>query len=320
MKKLFLQFLFPALILGWCTTISTKDAEILQKQIDEIKQIPSIQQQLTPLSATIVSDDPQIGSKIDQLKKVVFSNLKYTIVSSSSAEWKKYIDKFWAKYLPLMITWDSIKSSEIKDYLTQLTKLVDWEYNVDLSMIASNSQIDIGKSYLKTPSPKDTDWVKGPKDSKVTMIEFSDFECPFCSKFYAWAYKQIVDAYWDKIQIRFKNLPLSFHQKAQKAAESSLCARKQWKFWEMHDKMFENQDKLSVDSYKAWAWEMWMNKDDFAKCIDSWETATEVKAQSDEGAEFWVQWTPAVFINNQFISWAYPFETFKKLIDAELAK
>jgi len=292
-------------------------------QTAKIQSLPSIQTDIAssqPFSVTFVSNDPKFSDKIEQVKKNIFKTMKYKVVSSESAEWKKLIAKFDAKYLPLMVTWKSIENSEIKDYLSQLaTKKWD-EYSVSISDIASQMKIDISKSFLKLPKQFAFDPIKWPDNAKVTFIEVSDFECPFCWRFHTQSYKKIVEKYWDKIKFVFKNLPLSFHKDAQKAAEAWMCANKQWKFWEMHDKMFENQKDLSVANEKKWAWELWMDVAKFSTCLDSWETVADIKAQADQAGSFWIQWTPWIFINDKFVNWAYPFETFEKLIDAELAK
>lgn len=292
-------------------------------QTAKIKNLPVVQDSIAasqPFNVTFVSDEANFWDKIEKVKKNVFKTMKYKIVSSKSEEWKALIKKFDAKYLPLMVTWKAIEKSEIKDYLSQLaTKKWD-QYSVNISDIASQMKVSISKSFLKLPKMLPFDPVKWPKDAKVTFIEVSDFQCPFCSKFHNQSYKKLVEKYWDKVKFVFKNLPLSFHPHAQKAAEAWLCANKQWKFWEMHDKMFENQKDLSIASYKKWAWELWMDQAKFDKCLDSWETVDQVKAHADQAWAFWIQWTPWIFVNDKFVNWAYPYATFEKLIDAELAK
>ena len=294
-----------------------------QFQISKINNLPVIKDSIAasqPFNVTFVSDEENFWDKIEKIKKNVFKTMDYKIVKSDSTKWKELIKKFDAKYLPLMVTWPAIKTSEIKDYLSQLVVEKDWEFSVKIWDMAWQMWVNMPKTFLKLPKALPFDPVKWPADAKVTFIEVSDFECPFCSKFHNDAYKKVMEKYWDKIKFVFKNLPLSFHKDAQKAAEAGLCANKQWKFWEMHDKMFENQKELSVASFKKWAWELWLNQADFDKCLDSWETANEVKAHADQAAAFWIQWTPWIFVNDKFVNWAYPFETFEKLIDAELAK
>ena len=329
MKKLLIFNLTLFLLLTWCKSWWGDNTTALQKQIDDIKNLPTIKKEIEekivsdnqePFKAIVVSNDVWISSKIDQIKQNIFKKMEYEVVTSDSAKWKELINKFWAKYLPLLVTWEEVKQTEIKDFLAQLAVEKEWQFNIDLAWIAGQMRIEINKTYLQTPKFLDYDWVKWPADAKVVMIEFSDFECPFCKKFYEEGYKQIMDKYWDKIQVRFKHLPLAFHSKAKKAAEAAQCARRQNKFWEMHDKLFENQTSLSIENYKLWAKEFWLDSWAFDKCLDSWETTAEVEFLAKQAWSFWVAWTPWVFINNQFVSWAYPFDTFDKMISEELAK
>lgn len=292
-------------------------------QITQINNLPVIQDSIAasqPFNVTFVSDEADFWEKIEKIKEKIFKTMEYKIVSSTSPEWKKLIAKFDAKSLPLMVTWKAIEKSEIKDYLSQLAVEKDWEYSVKIWDIAQQMGVSIDKIYLKVPEIAEWNPVKWPSDAKVTFIEVTDFECPFCSKFHNNAYKKVVEKYWDKIKFVFKNLPLWFHKNAQKAAEAWLCANEQWKFWEMHNKMFENQKELWIESYKKWAWELWLDQAKFDKCLDSWAMEANVKADAKEANSFWIQWTPWVFVNDKFVWWAYPFETFEKLIEAELAK
>ncbi|MFH1409502.1 MAG: thioredoxin domain-containing protein [Nanoarchaeota archaeon] len=168
----------------------------------------------------------------------------------------------------------------------------------------------------------DTDPVKGDANAPVTIIEWSDFECPFCSRFYTQTYGQIVEKYVDtgKVKIVFKDFPLSFHQQAQKAAEAAQCAHDQGKFWEMHDKIFENQGSISVANYKAWAAELGLNKADFDACLDSGKHAAETAKDMSDGTTGGIRGTPGFLINGQLLSGAQPFQAFEAVIEQKLAE
>ncbi|MCD5382820.1 DsbA family protein [Candidatus Gracilibacteria bacterium] len=292
-------------------------------QITQINNLPVIQDSIAasqPFNVTFVSDEADFGEKIEKIKEKIFKTMEYKIVSSTSPEGKKLIAKFDAKSLPLMVTGKAIEKSEIKDYLSQLAVEKDGEYSVKIGDIAQQMGVSIDKIYLKVPEIAEWNPVKGPSDAKVTFIEVTDFECPFCSKFHNNAYKKVVEKYGDKIKFVFKNLPLGFHKNAQKAAEAGLCANEQGKFWEMHNKMFENQKELGIESYKKWAGELGLDQAKFDKCLDSGAMEANVKADAKEANSFGIQGTPGVFVNDKFVGGAYPFETFEKLIEAELAK
>ena len=163
--------------------------------------------------------------------------------------------------------------------------------------------------------------VRGSENAPVTVVEFSDFQCPFCEKFFTQTYSQIEKDYIDtgKVKFVYLHFPLSFHDQAQKAAEASQCAALQGKFWQMHDKMFENQASLSIDNYKLWAKQIGLNTAKFNTCLDSGETASVVAAHEAYGQSVGVSGTPGFFINGVPLSGAQPYSAFKQVIDAALA-
>lgn len=159
----------------------------------------------------------------------------------------------------------------------------------------------------------------GPADAPVTIVEFSDFQCPFCSRMIP-TLEQVKAKYGDKIRLVFRQFPLNIHPDAQKAAEASLCANEQGKFWELHDAMFENQKQLAPENLKAKAAELGMNAEQFNSCLDSGKFAAEVATDMSEGIVAGVTGTPAIFINGRFISGAVPFEEIAAVIDDELRR
>ncbi|MEM4260377.1 MAG: thioredoxin domain-containing protein [Candidatus Woesearchaeota archaeon] len=162
---------------------------------------------------------------------------------------------------------------------------------------------------------------KGKPDAPVTIIEFIDFQCPFCAKFYREAYKQILTQYVDtgKVKIVFKNFPLPFHENAEKAAKAAECANEQGKFWDMHDKLFENQNALDTDSLKKYAKEISLDTNKFNSCLDSGKYSERIANDLKIGQEIGIQGTPGFLINGRIISGAQPFENFKKIIEQELS-
>ena len=161
---------------------------------------------------------------------------------------------------------------------------------------------------------------RGPEDAPVTVVEFSDFECPYCSRVNP-ALEQVTATYGDDVRIVFRQFPLSrIHSNAQKAAEASLCAEEQGKFWQLHDAMFQDQRNLGLASVKEKAATVGLDIDSFNTCLDSNRYADAVAADLAAGSELGVTGTPAVFINGIFLSGAQPFEEFSKIIDAELSR
>lgn len=160
---------------------------------------------------------------------------------------------------------------------------------------------------------------KGPANAPVTIIEFSDFQCPFCSRGKA-TMDQVVSTYGDKVRLVFRNFPLSFHQNAEKAAEAAQCANEQGKFWEYHDILFANQGALAVENLKQYAVDLKLDTAKFNSCLDSGKYAAKIQTDISDGQAAGVRGTPAFYINGRSISGAQPFENFQKVIEEELAK
>ncbi|MFZ5468586.1 MAG: thioredoxin domain-containing protein [Myxococcota bacterium] len=159
---------------------------------------------------------------------------------------------------------------------------------------------------------------RGPENAKVTIVEFSDFQCPYCSKASA-TVEEVMQAYAGKVRLVFRHYPLSFHKEAPKAAEASLCAHEQGKFWEYHDVLFKNQQKLAVPDLKEHATAVGLDAAKFGECLDSGRHGKTVQDDMAAGSKVGVSGTPAFFINGVMLSGALPLEDFRKVIDQELA-
>jgi protein-disulfide isomerase len=161
--------------------------------------------------------------------------------------------------------------------------------------------------------------VQGPTAAPVTIVEFSDFQCPFCSRLLP-TLEQVKKKYGDKVRIVFRQYPLPIHYNAPKAAEAALCANDQGKFWEMHDAMFADQQGLAPEGLKAKATKIGLKADQFASCLDADKHADEIKKDIAAGSAAGVSGTPAMFVNGRFISGAVPLDDITKVIDDELKK
>ena len=158
----------------------------------------------------------------------------------------------------------------------------------------------------------------GPADAKVTIVEFSDFECPYCSRL-AETTKKVAEAYSDDLRLVFRNFPLHrIHRNAQKASEAALCAGDQDKFWEMHDAMFADQKKLTVPNLKEKAASLELDTEAFNTCLDSGKYADAVKEDLFDGVRAGVTGTPALFINGRPYAGNLPFEQIAAIVEEEL--
>lgn len=169
-----------------------------------------------------------------------------------------------------------------------------------------------GQSYEKGLRLIDsTDHVRGDLNAPVKIIVYSDFECPFCSKFAA-TIKQVEQEFKEKAVIAFRHYPLRGHREAEKAAEASECAAEQGKFWEMHDKLFADNaaGRMGAEQYKIDASELGLDQAKFNQCLDSGQYASKIRAQKTEGDNAGVTGTPTSFANGIIYPGAYPFEDF----------
>jgi protein-disulfide isomerase len=202
--------------------------------------------------------------------------------------------------------------------------------------LQQNSQADAREKYFQTLEAKyKVDYLydpirvdvaaagypaRGPAAAPVTIVEFSDFQCPFCSRITP-TLEQVVAKYGDKVRLVFRQFPLPMHQNAAKAAEAALCANEQGKFWQMHDAMFKDQAGLAVDGLKTKAAAIsGINAANFNTCLDSGKEAVAVQADMKAGNKAGVNGTPAMFVNGRFISGVVSSDDLSKVIDDELKR
>jgi protein-disulfide isomerase len=160
--------------------------------------------------------------------------------------------------------------------------------------------------------------VRGNANAPVTVVEFSDYQCPFCARAEGEVVK-VREAYKDQVKIVYKDFPLSIHPNAPKAAEASRCAREQEKYWEYHDVLFANNNALEVPNLKKFAADLKLDIAKFDACLDSGKYAPEIAKDVEEGTRVGVSGTPAFFINGRLVSGAQPFSAFQEVIEDVLA-
>jgi protein-disulfide isomerase len=203
-----------------------------------------------------------------------------------------------------------VKQQKSREQLTAFVDQLKQKHGVQITLAPPNlPRVEVA---ARGPS-------RGPDNAAVTIVEFSDFQCPYCGRVTPTVEKLMKD-YDGKVRLVFRHFPLSFHPNAAKAAEAGACAADQGKFWQMHDKMFSNQQKLTVDDLKSFAKDIGLDQGKFDKCLDSGEKAQLVSADEKDGEQAGVTGTPAFFINGIFINGAVPYEQFKETVDRELKR
>ncbi len=160
---------------------------------------------------------------------------------------------------------------------------------------------------------------RGGTAAPVTIVEFSDFECPFCGNLFP-VLQEIEKTYAEKVRVVYRQYPLDIHPHAQKAAEASLCANEQQHFWEFHDLMFSNQKDLTVEALKQKAVDLKLDTEAFNACLDSGKHAGAIREDILEGSRVGVTATPAIFINGRLLLGARPYADIAAIIDDELQR
>ena len=159
----------------------------------------------------------------------------------------------------------------------------------------------------------------GPDNAPITIVEFSDFQCPFCRRFHDETYQALLDAYPEQIRFVYRNLPLtSIHPEAMPAAVASLCANDQNAYWDYHDRLFSSET-LGEETYIQYAADLGLDIEAFTACLSSGKHDDFIQADMDFALNLGVQSTPTFFVNGLAIVGAQPLSSFQQIIDKELA-
>jgi protein-disulfide isomerase len=161
--------------------------------------------------------------------------------------------------------------------------------------------------------------VRGSPDAKLAIVEFSDFQCPFCARVNP-TLLQILGEYDGKVRIVFKHMPLSIHPKAPAAHAAAEAAHRQGKFWEMHDKIFADQRSMSPEKYLEYAQQLGLDMEAFRRDVADNAIQKRIDADAAEAARLAVGGTPGFFVNGRFLNGAVPFTAFQELINEELGR
>jgi len=161
---------------------------------------------------------------------------------------------------------------------------------------------------------------RGKADAKVTVVEFSDFHCPFCKRVQP-TLTQLLSKYPNDVKLVYKHMPLDqLHPQARRAAEASWCAQQQGKFWEYHDLLYAGGPDGTDPTLSALAGRAGLNPSAYQQCMASGKAAAAVQKHVEEGAKFGVSGTPGFFVNGRFLNGALPLETFVQVVEEELGR
>ena len=288
------------------TAAAATDIKRIEAQIYAAKKKvldPMIQKRLLSAAAG------KAGKSVDDL---VAAEVDGKLAAITDEDARKFYDDNKARFKeefevlkPRLLSY--LKQTARKERMTEFTKALRKEAKVVVYLSAPKIEVVIGDAP-----------VRGDSNAPITIVEFSDYQCPFCKRSQA-TLKKVEEKYSGKIRMVFKDFPLSFHARALPAAQASRCAGEQGKFWEFHDKLFSSSG-LSDDDLRRYAEELSLDTGAFGSCFTSNKHASAVSADASQGRSLGVTGTPAFFINGRFLSGAQPVEAFSTIIDDELSK
>lgn len=217
---------------------------------------------------------------------------------------------------------DQMGDKKFDDVKAQIEKLLEQNrrmgaQNAMMSKLRADAKIKINLEPPRVTVEVGDGPFIGPKDAKVTIVEFTDYQCPFCSRVRG-TINELLTTYKDKIRYTLKDFPLSFHQFAKKAHEAALCAGDQDKYWDYNKFLWENQTALDIKDLKEYAKKAKLDTGKFDKCLDSGKHTADVEKNFNYGQSLGVTGTPSFFVNGIMMSGAKPLEEFKQIIDTEL--
>ncbi len=232
----------------------------------------------------------------------------------------KDIDKFYEKQKEHLKGTKEQYADRIRNFLQNERQNEAYQKYVERLKKTARAQVHIEKperprvTLNLTPAP-----LKGNENAKVKIIEFSDFECPFCGGLTK-TLDKILKKYGRAVSLSFKAFPLSRHPNAPLAHQASLCAHDQGKFWPYHDKLFESQQALQRSNLEKYASDFRLDMTKFKQCLDSGEKFAKVQKELLEGQEAGVRSTPTLFINGKIVVGNVPQEAIEEVINEELTK
>ena len=267
------------------------------------------------INKQVISNDIKSNKQVISIKKSVFRGIILGIIITVG------IAAFFAGSYTSNLNSEQVSQKELQDAISKL----------ELKIL----QKQLPTSQLPSPIiiSADNDPIIGDHNAEVTIIEFSDFQCPFCARFNTQTLPSIFEEYISqgKVKLVFRDFPIqSIHPNALPASVAAECANEQGKFKEMHDKLFDNQNQWNkqetVDAlslFKQYALEMKLDSKIFESCLDNGKYIDEIRKDLKDGQDYGVSGTPGFFIGNEKVGYielkgAQPFESFKKVIDKQL--
>jgi protein-disulfide isomerase len=278
------------------------------------KQLSDLAGRLTSLQDTATSENLSVDQQLSDLAGRLTS-LQVTATSENLSVDKQLSDlTSRLTSIEVTATLAKLKDEEIVSELTGRVSILEKQALVARApdLIPAVAAAPLNVSLEGAP-------VRGPMDAPVTIVEFSDFQCPFCSRVHP-TLQRLLAAYPDAVRLVFKHYPLGFHLDAPLAHRASMAADRQGRFWDMHDKIIANYRDLSRQTLIEHATVLDLDLAQFTRDLDSSELADLLNREIAEGNKLGITGTPTFYINGKVVSGAQPYENFKAIIDREVAR
>ncbi len=290
---------------GKLVELETARYEILREGLDEL-----IDEILLEQAATAQNKTPE-----ELLKQEVED--KVTALDATNPISAEQVDQFYAEYK------DRLGDRPLEELRPSIERYLQAQRmetaRVDFTeTLRKNASVSV-RLQAPTVEVSAEGPARGPQDAAVTIVEFSDFECPFCQRA-AETVDKIVAEYGDRVRLVYRHYPLPSHANARRAAEASACAHEAGKFWPYHDLLFKNQDALAETDLITYAQEAGIDEASFRSCLESDRGTAIVDKDAADGDAAGVSGTPAFFVNGRPLSGALPYETFKEAVDEAMAQ
>lgn len=271
----------------------------------------------------VISDDSCEACKPDDallgLRRIIPTILTEKVDINSEAG-KNLLEKAGVKTIPAFIFSTELENTDLFKQGQQFFDKKEPGYVLK----AAEAGLPVGK-YIDAPKSLDGDVQIGNKDSKITVIEYSDFQCPYCKKFHEEVISKMLKDYGDKINFVYKQFPLNFHPQANSASLASLCANEQGKFAAYADKLYATQEtwgklKDAAPTFKSYATQLGLNAAAFGKCLDEKKFQGQINIDVKDAQNYGISGTPTTFVNDEIQSGIGTYEAMKAVLDKKLAE
>jgi len=275
------------------------------------------------IDVTVVNDENckecEAESAILALKSAIPTIVPKQI-GVNSEEGEKLLKKTGSKAIPVFVFTKTIEKSEVFPKIQNVLSEKDGLYVLDTSVLGV-----AGKYTELPPFESKNQEVLGNPEAKISIIEFSDFQCPYCKVFYESLDKLLKEGdYKNKVKVSFKHLPLSFHAQSNNAAMAAECAGEQNRFWDMYNLLYSKQNDWQgsegTAKFKTYAVSLKLDTAKFNQCMDTNKLQGDIHTDKELAKEYNISGTPAIFVGDEFISGAIQYEELKSKVDALLAK